>query len=455
DTLHPVYDQTDLDVKTFEDQLYTVMYSTVGMWGATPVKMTAYDASIDSVNKASYDRDLKFEELTGATLSYIPSDTNPNDFYGSNSYSEALRKMVSSGDISNIDMVMLGARTVGVLLAESFCMDLNEYDNYIHTDNSYYNVKFNNEMSLAEKQFFAMGYHTTGNIKGTEALLVNNTALTKQHQDGGTIDEIYQLALNQEWTYEKMMTYDKGFASGDINEDPTKNTYTLIMSANASQGLYYEMGGTLVEKDDQDMPLVTVNNTKNQDLLSFIKNNVTNNEKVTIVPNDGHGQVFINGQGLFMLAIVGSLGAGKLATGMDERLMPAPTYAKGEEYNSYLAAWNANVVTIPATIGDADKAAYCFELYMALSYNYIYPEYYEKICQLQYVENSTESQIYDLITDNIYVDYSNLYGFVGTNSIGIRPIFIDSKTEVGSLVQSVSDELRTGIDNFLNNYDLT
>lgn len=460
ESIHPVYEQTDLDVKTFEDELFTVIYPTIGTWVPTPIAVNAKDANEDTVSKASYDRDRKFEELTEMTISYTRSESNPNGTSEQDkSYTIALRNLVASGDIGDYDVVMLGAQTVGALLTESFFTNLNEYDNYIHTERDYYNSKFNQEMSLADKQFFAMGYYTTGNIRGTEAVLVNNTILTQLHESGDTIEELYQLALNKQWTYEAMMSYDKGFATGNVDtENPLNNKYTLIMSQNASQGLYYELGGTLVEKDDQDMPVVSIENAVNVDLLSYLKENVTKNGKVTIVPNDGHSQVFQNSQGLFMLAIVASLGASRDAVGIDERLLPAPLYEEGDNYHSYLAAWNLNVATIPAAVGDADKAAYGFELYMALSYNYIYPQFYEQKCQLQYVENSTEAQIYDLIVENTYVDFSYLYGFLGNSKsgeFGIRPIFMSSTQEVGSLVESVSGKLATGIETFLKTYDIS
>lgn len=455
ETHDPIYDLIGQDPRDLTDEDYVIGYSDYAdsMWTPSPINVSKLDASKDTLSKASYDRDRRFEDLTGANLTYQSSNTNPNDFSeGKNSEYTYIQQLDLSGEIQDYDIIMVGARTAGAMMNHKIFTDLNEYDNLIHSDAEYYNRIMNNQLSIGGKQFITAGYYTVNNIKGAQSVSVNNTLLTQVH---GTdkMEELYQLALNKQWTFETLLEYDKGFATGKINENPADDKFTLVVSNYGAESLFFNLGGSVIEKDEQDLPVVTLTNTDNINLLTYIQTKTKGNNLVYVAPESSSGSIFNQGQALFQVGMIGALGSANVIGGYDERLMPVPTYQAGDEYSTDLPSWNANVSGIPAKVEDAEMAAYGYELYMALSYQTIYPEYYEKLFALQYVENATESKIFDIIAGSLHIDLTTYYRWWDDYGRTMRPL-VTGSAEVASKTKELADALTIEIREFLDNYDL-
>jgi hypothetical protein len=303
---------------------------------------------------------------------------------------------------------------------------------------------------MAGKQFATAGYYTVGNIKGAQITSVNNTALTDQHGEN-LITELYNLALNKQWTMEKLLSYDAGFATGTVAGDGT-DKYTLVTSQYGVENLFYAAGGTLISKNNQDLPIVTVNSTENQARLSAIQSQ-TNQQGVFVARESGSGEMFNRGQSLFQIGMLGAYGAARRTGEYDECLMPIPLEKEGGEYKSHIPTWNANVSGIPAQTADAETSAYLYEMYMALSYNYIYPAFYEKTMKLTYMNNETEAKIFDEIAKTVCLDIAAVYTWINAENTDIRQMN-DNKAEVTATVTNMAAMMQSKIEEFLGNYEI-
>ena len=451
-----IYTMTGLEEKSFANELFVVGYSFGGgtyisQWIPKPINVSVLDAKNDIVAEASYKRDSRFEALTDARLSYQGYATNPNTHSGAYSESAKFLDLHSGGLLSEYNLLMFGATTAGKLIQEKVLMDLNEYDNLVHHDATYYTSTINADLSMAGKQFATAGYYTTGNIRGTQITMVNNTLLTNQHGEN-IISELYDLAINKQWTLEKMLSYDAGFATGNVNGDAT-DKYTLVIAQYGVENLYYALGGTLISKNNQDLPIVTVNSTENQARLSRIQSITRDTTKVFVARESGSGAYFGAGSALFCIDMLGSFGGVRDVHNIDECLMPIPLEKEGGEYKSFIPTWNANVSGIPAQSADAETSAYFYEMYMALSYLYIYPAFYEKTMKLTYVNNETESQIFDIIANSVCLDVAGVYTWVNENNTDIRNL-CDNKAEVTATVTNLASTLQSKIDEFLGDYKI-
>ena len=451
-----IYTMTGLEEKTFEDELYVVGYSFGGgtyisEWIPKPLNVSILDTKSDIVAEASYKRDSRFESLTGARLSYQGYATNPNTHSGAYSESAKFLDLHSGGLLKDYDLLMFGATTAGKLIQEKVLMDLNEYDNLVHHDADYYTSTINADLSMAGKQFATAGYYTTGNIRGTQITMVNNTLLTNQHGEN-IISELYDLAINKQWTLEKLLSYDAGFATGTINGDES-DKYTLVISQYGVEELFYAMGGQLITKNSQDLPVVVINSAENQARLSKIQSITRDTTKVHVPRESGSGAMFIKGQSLFQIAMLGAYGAARRTGDYDECLMPIPLEKEGGEYKSHIPTWNANVSGIPAQTADAETSAYLYEMYMALSYSYIYPAFYEKTMKLTYVNNETEAKIFDEIAKTVCLDIAAVYTWINAENTDIRQMN-DNKAEITATVTNMASVMQNKIDEFLGNYEI-
>ena len=156
--------------KTFDGEIFVVRYPSNTTFIPDTFKVSGLEASKDIVKKAAYDRDKVFEELTKAIISYEEADTDPNR----GTDITELRVLHQGGELGEIDMLTTGARTIGTMIQESMLMNLNDYDNYIHSDRYYYSTGMNEQMSLGGKLFAVSGYHTTLNDRYIATVAVNN-----------------------------------------------------------------------------------------------------------------------------------------------------------------------------------------------------------------------------------------------------------------------------------------
>ena len=218
------------------------------------------------------------------------------------------------------------------------------------------------------------------------------------------------------------------------------------------ENLFYAMGGTLIAKNSQDLPYVTVNSNENQARLQAIQS-YTNTDLVFIARKSESGDMFNRGQSLFQICMLGAYGSARNANNADECLMPVPMETAGGEYKSFIPTWNTNVSGIPAQAADAETSAYFYEMYMALSYNYIYPSFYEKTMKSTYAQNLTEAKIFDEVAKSVCLDIAAVYTWVNERNTDIRDI-VDNKSEAISTTNNLADTMKTKIDEFLGNYNV-
>lgn len=439
---------TGLPDKNFNGQLFVIRYPTNTTFVPDTFNVTGLEASKDIVKKAGYDRDVVFEEKTGTKISYEASDTDPNR----GTDITAIRVLHQGGELGEIDMLTTGARTIGTLIQESMLTNLKDYDNYIHTDRYYYSTGVNEKMGLGGKLFAVSGYHTTLNYRYMSTTAVNNDVLSAHFQDDAKIDELYELAVSNKWTFAKLFEYGKNYGTGNVENNLEVDKYTYIASKNNIQALFHAAGGTVVEKDANDLPTVSIDSTANVNLLDNLNTLIGNNGACYVAPDDTELDTFGLGNGMFMQCAMSAVAGLEDKFGIDGRLLPLPLIEEGDEYIHDCGAWTTNLVGIPAISSDPEMASYCLEAYMALSYDHVFPEFYEKLFKSRYAENELESKIFDIITDSSYMNYVDLYQWQSRND-AIRKIICSSSNITASSVEAISEEVATNIKKFLETYD--
>lgn len=439
-----------LEARNYDGEVFVIRYPTDTTFIPDTFDVKPDEASKNIVKKAGYDRDKVFEELTGALISYRPVETDPNR----GTDVADIRVLSSSGDLSDVNMLCTGARAMGTLISESLLLDLNQYDNYIKSDKYWYSSGVNNQMGIGGKLFALAGFNTTLNYRYMQTIVVNNTELSNHYNNDQKIEEIYSIVLENKWTMEKLFEYGANYSAtvSDLGNDPTQDKFTFIVSVNSVQGLFHGLGGTVVEKNANDIPTVTITNSKNQnDLLPYLRGKLIRNSDVYLAPNDTEGSAFQNGKSLFsQYPLSGFSQLGDF--GIEGRVLPLPLYAEGEAYVSNMMPWCTSLAAIPAICDDADMSAYCIEAYMTLSYDYVYPEFYERIFKTRYAENLTESSMFDLITGSAYIDCVETYQWQNDNT-AIRKILTDESTEIGSAVEGIYDVTNTKLQEFFKTYN--
>lgn len=447
------FEISGLPERDYEGEAFVIRYATKTTFVPNTLNVQSHEAKKDIVKQAGYDRDKRFEELTGTEISYVISATNPNAFSGADSEIASIRSLHEAGDIADIDMMCIGARTCGIMITEGLLTDLYQYDNYIKPDSYYYSTGLNKHLTMGGKLFAASGYYTTHNVAWTDAIAVNNDILAAIYQNDDEIENIYELVFSKEWTMEKMFEYGANYASGPINGDLDQDTYTFICDVNGSQALFHALGGTMVEKDKSDLPVVTITNQRNVDILDYLNKKLAQNYACYLAEDNTMNEAFSHRNSLFMQCVLSGATTLDEGIGVNGRLLPMPLYEAGNDYIGNCEPWKTNFAGIPAIASDPDMAAYCFEAFMALSYDFVYPEFYEKLFKTRYSEDENEAKLFDLIAESSYMDYVNAYQWQSTNTV-IRNMITKQSADIGSSTRTAYEEIDGNIKKFLEQYNL-
>lgn len=441
-------DATGLEIRDYGGQTMNIWYSTKTTWKPYPLDVTLEDSnSGDIVISAGYQRNKVLESMLDIYIDYTESDTNPNK---DPSDVAALRILFQAGDTDRYDIIMTGAKSASSLAKEGFYFDLNNSE-YIHPDAYYYETQVNEQIQLYGKQYFAAGYYSVMNTAAIDVTFVNYGIV--EDNSHVTLTEMYQMAFDKTWTFEKMMTLGRTYATptdntGDYNTDK----YALVLSANYAQNMFYDLGGTAVEYDDNLGDYVcTLDNTKNQELLGWINTNIADKDgsEITIQRNNMHDEAYLAQSAPFMttnFAVLWDI----MESDLLWSIMPTPLKNEGDDYRSYSDAWNLNFAGIPSSCRDIDKATYLYELFMAYSYDYVYPAYYEKCFQTRYQPDADSAQVFDMVAKSRFVCIANIYGLMydaqGNEDLGIRRLCYLGTQEVGSTVEVTSGYIKTNLE---------
>ena len=188
--------------------------------------------------------------------------------------------------------------------------------------------------------------------------------------------------------------------SSDIDGDGKMtdlDRYGLGMDSYLSFYTFYAaMGGTMVGRDENDLPTLIMNNEHNISIIEKLTA-LTLNTDIAFFCNDFNGKVdydfwyvssnmFSAGRELFMSAFPHMLKAVSASTDVnfDYGVVPFPKYDEAQKkYLTIPDCYHSMVLIIPATNTDTDFAGFMLEALSAES-TYTTLRYYEVSCKTKY-----------------------------------------------------------------------
>ncbi len=437
-------DASGLEKRDFGGKSMKIWYSFgVSSWSPYPLNVTDEEnATGDIVMMAGFARNDKLQNDYNVKLEYTVSQTNPNNTSDEKkSEVVALRNLHASGDISEYDMVMVGTTTASTLAIEDFFYDLSE-SAYIKPDAYYYESNVNKQIRLKGHQYFASGYYSVKNTAAIDVTYVN----TKIVNDYAhlTVNDLYELVLDHQWTLDRMLEIGNLYASVNNTGDYLEDQYSLILSSNYCQNVFYDLGGKVIEYNEgtSNYDVVIANDT-NQSLLTLIQSKITSDPKVGLVKNNKHLDAFKNESSPFMIVTYYNLTNLK-DSNLEYTILPPPLLSAGNDYLAYSDQWNLNFSGIPKSANDLDKADYLYEVFMCYSYDYVYPAYYEQCFGVQYQPDETSSQVFDIVAKSRVVCIANIYRLFGLKDVA--SIVRSTQNGVSSTVSVIKDEVEGNLN---------
>ncbi len=369
----------------------------------------------DVVNDAVYERNMKVQNDVNVSFN-VSSDINDG--------ASVIERSVTSG--SNDYDFVFGVQYVFVpLVLKGMFMNL-EGAPYIDIEKDWWDKDYIHECSIGEnKRFFISGDITLGLICQQSCCYVNKQMFENLLGDP---QSIYTTVLDGKWTLDLFSEYASKCYSdlnGDSKFDEGDQYGCGVITANLTDHFTYDAGVRCTERDENDIPILVMNNERTVSYAEKIRKIYYENEGIRIfeasnkslfetIPNK-----FKNDSLAFM---VGWFHVSDYLRDMegDYAVIPFPKFDEAQE--SYLSLIHdvATLVCVPTTCDKLNTVAAVLELLAYEGYNTVAPAYYEVALKTKYIRDNQDEamQIMDIIHDASTSDFAYIYNYA-LNNIGL------------------------------------
>ncbi|MCL2518487.1 MAG: hypothetical protein FWF15_08000 [Oscillospiraceae bacterium] len=295
-----------------------------------------------------------------------------------------------------------GLTLLSPLATEKYLVDLNALK-YVDYTKPWWDLKSNQDLSIVHKLYFTYGEHMLGSKSGLYCIFFNKK-LAEDYDRG----DLYQYVRNDNWNWNTFAELAK-----DINFDTNGNgkidVEDMFGFVTEQYNAYTAMigGGIKVAlKDENDVPYLSMNTEKGiQGVENMMK--VFGDKDITTYPSQVTGVSnvwvefwdfgFVSNRFLF---IEGAMHDVPKLRGMeaDFGILPMPKlFPDQDRYYHTNSFANAQMMSIPVTVGDIDKVAFILEAMACESLYTLTPAYYDVQLKTKIARDEESKDMLDVI----------------------------------------------------------
>lgn len=402
----------------------------------------------DVLNDAVYNRNSKISSEYNIVMKFL------NEPYAS--YAQTVRKTILAQDPA-YDLLAFHAVSGASIVLEKLFTDWKEVPVISgNLDKPWWNKSAVDNLSVGHKAYFIagdIGYHYIGHV---QIFLFNkklfediNLSFPYEDVQGGT------------WTYENFENIIKS-GNEDINGDGALKKEDdrfgfMTMGLFADVMYFFNFGGKIVEKDENDFPVLVLNSPRNASIIEtgyrwYIEDNspvtkYTGNDDYTV--EESHvafkdDRVLILGTNLKNIRVLRDMES-------DFGILPYPKFDQSQE--NYISIIDGAVpLTILPITADPDYVGLITEALARESYKNITPAFYEFTLEQKYSRDEVSADMLKIIRDTTYFDMGYIFNFAGSGFIS--KTMLDAKNkDFASFYAKNEKAIQKAIDKFIEVYN--
>ncbi|MBQ1206287.1 MAG: extracellular solute-binding protein [Clostridia bacterium] len=451
DSLMPEFTWSGAEYETFD--VLVVSQEGEATYYCEDVVPNAYSTTDASLSEAVGKRNDEILKKYGVTIVAHPVKDVRAD----------LKEDITS-NLLQYDAALMFMPAAASLAQEGYLWDLNEFSEYLHFDQPWWDQSATESLSIGGKLFFNTGDISIMPKIVSTAITFNKEILKKNFPE----TDLYQMVKDRKWTFDKMIemsrtvTADSDGTSGMTYHD----NWGLSASYGDVAGFYIGAGKNYITKDSDDLPIISINDTSSvttlQKILEALQlkddwcfhcNTVTDGSNIWVVSLDVFGQ----NRALFRTSAFSAIK--KLRAYDDAQefgIVPYPMVnEEQDQYYTYCAAKYAYAAVIPTSLQgtDAEYAAFMLEAMAYGGRKYITPAYYETTLKYRDLRDDESGEMLDLVFSNVVYDLGIIYEFGGVSNM-IQDMMKDNSTDVASTFESKRDSIQDAIDTCVESYGI-
>ena len=367
----------------------------------TNFEIYAEAANGEVVNDAVYSRNLALEERynvkIGQELLSHPETV--------------IRNLVSAGD-DVYNLVFLEVLDLPGMLSVPLFRDLNKLP-YIDFSRPWWNDYVNEALSIGGKLLY-----TTSDFMLSDKANTFITIFNKKLAGDFGAGDLYADVYDGSWTIDRMHRIAADVA-GDVNGDGVfdgKDRFGMVCgTTNICFVLMTSFGNRMVEKDENDIPRLNMNNEKFIRSLDLVLDTIFNPD-IAFINGDYKetlSEAFADNRVMFDFGVVRYLKS-RSSTDVDYGVLPLPKFdEQQEEYLTTTDKYGSMLFAVPIINADAEFDGFMLEALSAESSETSLKAYYETACKTKYTYDPESAEMLDIACRGLVYDQVYFYDFAG------------------------------------------
>lgn len=373
------------------------------------------------VNDKIVSRNLAVEERFKVKL--VIKDA-PGDDPNRSAFTTMIQTNYMAGS-SEWDLVSAHGTVISPLQFRGYCTDMTKLPEF-DVQKEWWSSAFYNECNFWGKLYFSLGDIAYTLYEYLEVLCVNEKAyIDNSIGEGGSVDALYDLVRNGDWTYETFKTYVKQYA---CDPDAPERSYGLALNLHSWRAMLPATEMQFTYRDEgENIKLYEAVNDRMSTFYSDFRSFLFESDKVycpNVNSNDAATQnsFFSAGRLLFYGQELGQLKRINGDIGFNFGVVPFPKYTDLQESYHTTCRNSVSAVMVPVNVSNPTMSGVITEALCMYSYRDVIPAYYEVVLTLRVIGTKNGQDMMKIIRDSFMIDFSLAYTF-GFGSIHPYTVF--------------------------------
>ena len=437
----------DLPESDFEGYQFNIFNSNPesNNWFTT-VHVTAAEDSGEAIPSAIFNRNLFVEDRLNIKI--VETEQT----------AAQIKNAITAGD-GSIDMSLMQGANILSYAQSGYLKNLFEMP-YQNFDKPYWDANAAEQLSICGKLYVGVGDFITTQIDETSCMFFNKNLVA----DHG-VEDPYELVHEGKWTLDKLGEMS-AISGNDVNGDgkfDDNDDYGLM----SWRGVFYMFllngcGHTLIEKNEEDVPVFTFYNENFINSFEKILNIVHGDESVYYdaemkkntrgIALDHRVQeiMFPADQVMFWVECISWA---KALREMEANfgILPAPKF--DEAQSQYYSCNNGNFfgMSIPVSVTDVDRTSIILEAMQSASTDTVLAAYYDVTLKTKLTRDEESASMVDIIFDTTTYDCSTVYG-LGSVKTNLYTKASNNDRDIASFYEKQQKSLETTIQKIVDNF---
>ncbi|MBQ7821922.1 MAG: hypothetical protein IJ391_06555 [Clostridia bacterium] len=358
----------------------------------------------DLVGDAVFQRNLAIEEKYNLEFNMVEAEVNQP--------SAEIRNFILADDKTYHMYVNVQHNSMPSMILDGYFVDWNEFEHLDYTK-PYWNSRIARDINFGGKVYTMAGDLNLSTYNSTNCVMFNKNLF-----DDLGIDYPYQDVYDYTWTIDKFISIVKqGYSdlNGNTEVDYEGDRFGFSgWAPEMNTAIYIGMGGKPVINDENNMPVLNLNNERTIKIFDkilevFDNKNAFINSKVYNIDKNmrNEGRILMDDSFVYFLSI-------NRDSEFEFGVVPYPMLDEEQgEYNSR-AANIAHLCYVPTTNTQLEETGIILEAMSIESYNNVRPVYYDVTLSLK---EAPDEETLDMV-DIILASSSYMYeGFLGPGTV--------------------------------------